>query len=59
MARFEILEFTNEKGEKDFSILDRIIRTEHPTVWGLDGVIEAFEEKFEKGNLTFLNSDNF
>lgn len=53
MARFEILEFTNEKGEKDFNVLDRVIRTEHPTVWGLDGIIDSFKEKFEKGNLAF------
>ncbi len=57
MARFEILEYTNEKGEKDFNILDRIIRTEHPTIWGLDGVIDVFKERFEKGNLIFLISD--
>ncbi len=53
MARFELLEFTNERGEKDFNIIDRLVRTEHPAVWGFDRIIDTFEKKFEKGEIAF------
>jgi len=53
MTRFEIIEFTNEKGKKDFILLDRLIRTEHPTVRALDGFLDVFKEKFKKGGLVF------
>lgn len=53
MVRFEILEFTNGNGEKDFILLDRMIRTNHPTVRELDVMIDAFKEKFDKGDLAF------
>jgi len=53
MVRFEIVEFLNEKGEKDFVLLDRMIKTEQPKARWLDGITDAFKEKFDKGELTF------
>jgi hypothetical protein len=53
MARFELLEFTNERGEKDFNIIDKLVRTEHPAVWGFDRIIDTFKKKFEKGEIAF------
>jgi hypothetical protein len=53
MARFELLEFTNERGEKDFNIIDKLVRTEHPAVWGFDRIIDTFKHKFEKGEIAF------
>ncbi|MEN6374452.1 MAG: hypothetical protein ABFD75_06665 [Smithella sp.] len=53
MSRFELLEFTNEKGEKDFIILDRLIKTEQPKARWLEGINDAFKEKFDNGDLGF------
>ncbi|MEN6332311.1 MAG: hypothetical protein ABFD57_10015 [Smithella sp.] len=53
MTRFEIIEFTNEKGEKDFVLLDRLIRTEYPKARWLEGITNAFKEKFDNGEVSF------
>jgi len=53
MSRFELLEFTNEKGEKDFIILDRMIKTEQSKARWLEGFTDAFKEKFDNGDLVF------
>jgi hypothetical protein len=53
MVRFEIVEFTNKKGEKDFILLDRLIKTEQPKAQWLEGITDAFKEKFDNGDLSF------
>ena len=53
MVRFEIVEFTNKKGEKDFILLDRFIKTEQPKAKWLEGITDAFKEKFDNGDLSF------
>lgn len=53
MSRFEIIEFKNEKGEMDFIILDRIMKTEQPKARWLEGINDAYKEKFDNGDLAF------
>jgi hypothetical protein len=53
MTRFKLLKFTNEMGEKDFNIIDKLVSTEHPAAWGFDRIIDTFEKKFEKGEIAF------
>ncbi len=53
MSRFEIIEFTNKKGEMDFIVLDRLIKTEQPKAQWLEGINNAYREKFDNGDLAF------
>ena len=53
MVRYEIVEFTNDNGQKDFIILDRIMKTEQPKARWLEGIADAFKEKFDNGDLAF------